>query len=164
MREFLIPIHVREEEELYSAFDPSGLTLSSSLTDYLVDYVEDRKPGETVRIDLIANAEINDGRFRESYDRLLRKLQDRNKRDMLKCNIRAARMMIIGILFILVGLISASQIREIPTVVISTIGSFSVWEASAECIEVLPSLLKKDRILRRMADARIMYTRSDIDK
>ena len=38
MREFLIPIHVREEEELYSAFDPSGLTLSSSLTDYLVDY------------------------------------------------------------------------------------------------------------------------------
>ncbi|WP_139187601.1 hypothetical protein [Sarcina sp. DSM 11001] len=73
-------------------------------------------------------------------------------------------MMIIGILFILVGLVSASQIREIPTVVISTIGSFSVWEASAECIEVLPSLLKKDRILRRMADARIMYTRSDIDK
>lgn len=46
MREFLIPIHVREEEELYSAFDPSGLTLSSSLTDYLVDYVEDRKPGK----------------------------------------------------------------------------------------------------------------------
>ena len=112
MREFLIPIHIREEEELYSAFDPSGLTLSSSLTDYLVDYVEDRKPGETVRIDLIANAEINDGYFRESYDRLLRKLQDRNKRDMLKCNIRAARMMIIGILFILVGLVSASQIRE----------------------------------------------------
>ncbi len=164
MREFIIPIYVREEEELYSAFEPSGLTQSSSLTDYLVDYVEDRKPGETVRIDLIANAEINDGRFRESYAGLLRKLQDRNKRDMLKCNIRAARMMIIGILFILVGLVSASQIREIPTVVISTIGSFSVWEASAECIEVLPSLLKKDRILKRMADAGIIFTRSDIEK
>lgn len=163
MRKFIIPIYVREEEELYSAFDPSGLTLSSSLTDYLEDHVEDRKPGEAICIDLRANAEINDGRFRESYARLLRKLQDRNKRDMLKCNIRAARMMIIGILFILAGLVSAPHIREIPTVVISTIGSFSVWEASAECIEVLPSLLKKDRILKRMADARIIFMRSDIE-
>lgn len=66
--------HVREEEELYSAFDPSGLTLSSSLTDYLEDYVEERKPGEAVCIDLRANAEINDGRFRKSYSRLLRKM------------------------------------------------------------------------------------------
>ena len=54
-------------EKLYSAFDPSGLTLSSSLTEYLEDYVEDRKPGEAVCIDLRANAEINDGRFRKSY-------------------------------------------------------------------------------------------------
>lgn len=74
MREFIIPIYVREEEELYSAFDPSGLTLSSSLTDYLEDYVEDRKPGEAVCIDLRANAEINDGRFRKSYARLLLKM------------------------------------------------------------------------------------------
>ena len=66
--------HVREEEELYSAFDPSGLTLSSSLTEYLEDYVEERKPGEAVCIDLRANAEINDGRFRKSYSRLLRKM------------------------------------------------------------------------------------------
>ncbi|SDL60509.1 hypothetical protein SAMN04487833_1244 [Sarcina sp. DSM 11001] len=41
MREFLIPIHIREEEELYSAFDPSGLTLSSSLTDVSVNPMTD---------------------------------------------------------------------------------------------------------------------------
>ena len=61
-------------EKLYSAFDSSGLTLSSSLTEYLEDYVEERKLGEAVCIDFRANAEINDGRFRKSYARLLRKM------------------------------------------------------------------------------------------
>ena len=162
MSKLTIPIRINEEEELYSPFDPSGLTLSNDLEDYLEKQLENRKPGEDVSIEIVAHVRIDSRRFREAYTQLFQKLQTRNKREMAESHIRAARLLTIGILFILIGIIFAPQIREIPAAVISTIGSFSIWEASAEWIEIFPALRKKERVLKRMADADIVTSGSDI--
>ena len=49
MGEFIIPIRIQEENDLYSEFDPSGMSFSSDLVAYLSDYIEDRRLGEKVR-------------------------------------------------------------------------------------------------------------------
>ena len=48
MGEFIIQVKVMEEKDLFTEFDPSGLSFSSDLAEYMVDYVEDRKLGERV--------------------------------------------------------------------------------------------------------------------
>lgn len=71
------------------------------------------------------------------------------------------RLLGIGVLFIVLGILIAGQVNSVMAAIISTIGSFSVWEASAVWIETLPSLRKKERLLRRLAEAEIRYTRSE---
>lgn len=161
MNEFAIPLCVRDESSLYASFDPSGLKFSSELADYLEDYAQDRLPGEKVCVRITAETEPDMGRFETAYKGFFRQLTVRNRREMLKSNLRALRLLVIGILFIILGLACAAWIKEVPAAVISTIGSFSVWEASAEWIETLPVLRKRDRILKILSDAGISYVGSD---
>ena len=71
------------------------------------------------------------------------------------------RLLIIGILFIVIGISSSNHVNPVIAAIVSTIGSFSVWEASAEWIETLPALRKKEKVLKRIADAEIRYIGSD---
>ena len=45
--------------------------------------------------------------------------------------------------------------------IISTIGSFSVWEASAKWIETLPELKKKERILNLLSEAEMRVKKGE---
>lgn len=160
MSEFIIPINVREEKELYTEYDPSGLSLSSDLTAYLSDYVEDRKLGENVSIEIRSDTEPDMERIRKSFILFIDKLSRRNQREIRRNMINSVRLIVIGIVFIVVGIVSANHINSVIAVIISTIGSFSVWEASAVWIESLPALRKKERLLNKFAEAKIRYTGS----
>lgn len=159
MTNFIIPIQVQDEPSLYSPFDPSGLSLSEELTAYLNDYVEDRRLGEKVCFELHTRGEIGAERFRKACLVYLQKLQKRNKREIVKCSAGALRLLLIGVAFILLGLVLAPKLNEVLAAIVSTIGSFSVWEASAQWIEVLPALRKKDRILTLLSDAEFKILR-----
>jgi hypothetical protein len=61
MKTFCIPIKVEDESDLYDRFLPSGLSFSGELVDYLTDYIEDRKTGEKICIELHADKEPDMG-------------------------------------------------------------------------------------------------------
>ena len=161
MGEFIIPINIGCEKEIYSEFDPSGLAFSSDLTAYLSDYIEDRKLGEQVCIEVRSKTEPDMERLRKAFLLFADKLSRRNKRETIKSKFRVLRLLLIGILFIVVSILTESLIGQVLAVIISTIGSFSVWEASAVWIETLPELRKRDRILRKMSDTEFRYVRGD---
>lgn len=153
MSEFIIPLKTENEQDLYSTLDPSGLSLSVEVTDYLGDYVEERRPGERVCIEVTTASSFDPERFRKSYLLFVQKLPRRNRKEIIKCNLSAVRLLLIGILFIVVGLVFAPKMKEIIAAIISTIGSFSVWEASAQWIEALPALRRKEKVLNILEKA-----------
>ena len=161
MGEFIIPINIGCEKEIYSEFDPSGLSFSSDLTAYLSDYIEDRKLGEQVCIEVRSQTEPDMERLRKAFLLFADKLSRRNKREMIKSKVSALRLLLIGIVFIVVGILTESHIGQVIAVIISTIGSFSVWEASAVWIEPLPELRKRERILIKMSDTEFRYVKGD---
>lgn len=161
MGEFIIPINVGEEKDMYTEYDPSGLSFSSNLTDYLSDYVEDRKLGERVCVEIRSDAEPDMEKIRKAFLLFIEKLSRRNRREIRRNQVNSMRLLLIGTLFIVIGIVSASRINSVAAAIISTIGSFSVWEASAVWIETLPSLKKRERLLNMFAEAEIRYTGSD---
>ena len=161
MGKFIIPIQVKNEQELYSRLAPSGLSFSSELTDYLSDSIEDRRLGESVSIELSAAYPPDTERFKNAYLLYLKKQQERNKKEMAKSRVNALRLLLIGIAFILIGIIFSAFLNEVIAAIISTIGSFSVWEASAVWIETLPVLRKRERLLQMLMKTDIEYLRGE---
>ncbi|MCR4901228.1 MAG: hypothetical protein K6A23_00045, partial [Butyrivibrio sp.] len=82
MSEFVITIHVNDEKELYSEFDPSGMSFSNEFAEYLKDYIEDRKIGEKVCYEVFSYNQIDMERLRKAYLLHLDKLHRRNQRDI----------------------------------------------------------------------------------
>lgn len=161
MEEYLIQVLVNEEKNLYAEYDPSGLSLDRGLIDYLVDCVENRKPGEKVSFEILSDTELDMERIRKAFLRFIDKHSSRNHHEMVRSQANALRLLGIGVLFIVLGILIAGQVNSVMAAIISTTGSFSVWEASAVWVETLPSLRKKERLLRRLAEAEIRYIRSE---
>lgn len=144
---FTIPISAASESDLYEPFDPSGRTLSSGLQAYLASFVEDREVGQEVCVELACAQAIDERRFRESYlghlDSLARRCSTRRR----KRAANALRLLAIGVVFVVAGLVLAGKVGPVPAAIISTIGSFSIWEAAAIWLEDIPSLRKRERVL-----------------
>lgn len=71
------------------------------------------------------------------------------------------RLLLIGVLFIIIGILSGNHMPAIASAIISTIGSFAVWEASAIWIETLPVLRKRERVLNMLAGSGFRFTGSE---
>ena len=150
MNTFCIPIRVDDEADLYDKFLPSGLSFSGELVDYLTDYIEDRKIGEKVCIELHA-AEPDMERFRNTYTAYIEKLIHRNKRETAKIDLQAIMSLALGILFVVAGFTLADRIDRIATEILAAGGSFALWGAIAAFLETLPTLRYKTKLLQQVA-------------
>ena len=159
-KDFLLPVSIRSEQELYSEFDPSGQVLSSSLRDYLSDYIEDRNIGEDVHLVLSSSEEPDMEHFRKAYSSFLDRLIERNRKEANRFKIDSVRLLITGIIFVAAGILLSGLINQVLAVIISTIGSFSIWEASAVWIKTLPNLRAKRLLMKKLAEATIRFEKT----
>ena len=151
MNTFCIPIRVDDEADLYDRFLPSGLSFSGELVDYLTDYLEDRRTGEKVCIELHAASEPDMERFRNTYNAYIHKLIHRNKRETRKVDLQAIMFLAMGIAFVVLGLVLADRIDRIATEILAAGGSFALWGAIAAFLETLPTLRYKTKLLQQVA-------------
>ena len=151
MKQFCIPIKVGNEADLYDRFLPSGMAFSGELVAYLTDYIEDRKPGEQLLIELHASREPNMERFRNTYNAYIHKLIHRNKRETRKVDLQAIMFLAMGIAFVVLGLVLADRIDRIATEILAAGGSFALWGAIAAFLETLPTLRYKTKLLQQVA-------------
>ena len=150
-----VPVRVALESDLYEPFDPSGRALSSGLQAYLASFVEDREIGQEVRVELTCGRAIDERRFQEACLGHLDGLARRCGAQRKKRAANALRLLAIGIVFVVAGLALAGKIGPVPAAIISTVGSFSIWEAAAIWLEDIPSLRKRERVLGVYRRARI---------
>jgi len=157
----VIPICVDDERALYDEFDPENQRLSDAFKGYLEDFIEDRKPGEDVRLALTCSNGFDMERFRRAYRMHIDKLRRRNRRNRVRKTASALRLLGIGVAFVLIGIAFSRSMGEVVAAIVSTIGSFSIWEASAVWIEEMPVIVARERILVMLGEAEIVRQESE---
>ena len=157
MSTFCISVKVEDEKDLYDRFLPSGLSFSSELTAYLENYLEERKLGESVSLELQASQEPDMEHFRSAYHAFREKLIQRNEKAIRQTDLNTIIFLIIGMAFVSVGLTLAGRVDAILAEIISAFGSFALWGAASSFIETLPTLRFKRKRLKKLSDAEIHY-------
>ena len=152
----VIPVCVDDERALYDEFDPAAQRLSDAFKGYLEDYIEDRRPGEGVRLALTCSKGFDMEHFRRAYRLHINRLYRRNRRDRVRKTASALRLLGIGVAFVLIGIAFSRSMGEVVAAIVSTVGSFSIWEASAVWIEEMPVIAARERVLAMLGEAEIV--------
>ena len=152
----IIPICVDDEQALYDEFDPADQRLSDAFKGYLEDFIADRNPGERVRLELLSSNGFDLERFRRAYRLHIDRLRQRNRKDRVRKTASALRLLGIGVAFVLIGFAFARSMGEVAAAIVSTIGSFSIWEASAVWIEEMPMITARERVLAVLSETKIV--------
>ncbi len=157
MNTFCIPIKVEDENDLYDRFLPSGLSFSGDLTAYLEDYLEDRRLGESVTLELQASQMPDMEHFRKTFHVFVEKLIERNRRKIRLADWKAILFQVMGISFVGIGLVLSGRVDTIADEIISAVGSFAMWSAASTFIETLPTLRLEQTRLKLFSKAEIRY-------
>ncbi|MDO4537880.1 MAG: hypothetical protein Q4B54_06945 [Coriobacteriales bacterium] len=152
---FTVPIHSSSESELFETFDPGGTRLSSGLKHYLETFVEDRVAGQEVRLELSCAGGMDIARFEQAYRAYIDALIKRCRSKRAGLIAHALCLLAIGVAFVFVGLACAEILSPVPSAIVSTVGSFSIWEASSIWIVEMPELRKREHVLD-------IYRRADV--
>ena len=157
MYKLCIPIKVEDENDLYDRFLPSALSFSGELRSYLEDYLEDRKLGERVCLELQAPQTLDLEHFRKTFHVFMEKLIERNKRDIRLADLKAVLFLILGMAFVTIGIALAGVVDSLVAEIISAVGSFALWGAISTFLETLPTLRVLKKRLELFSKAEIRY-------
>ena len=123
-------IKIENEDELYNQFDEFEETLSEDLISYINNKSEITSIKEKEDIEVISTNKIDENKFKKSFEKycdeqliLINRQQNINRTKKIG-------MLIVGIVFIIFSILLTDKINLIVLEIISTIGSFSIWESA----------------------------------
>ena len=149
-----IKINIKDEEELYNSFDKYGETLSEDL----ISYINSKALiNDNYDIEIISKNKVNQEKFNNAF---LNYCDDELKRIDIKYKINKTKqiwMLMIGIIFIAFSIILTNKVNLIILEIISTIGSFSIWE-SADSFLLESKAIKFDKYkMIKLKNSNIKY-------
>ncbi|SDB50072.1 hypothetical protein [Butyrivibrio sp. INlla16] len=148
---FEIEVKVEQESDLYNHFDSRELMPSDDLIAYISNRLEERPLGEKIALSF-TGAEIDKEKFKRAMDDF-RKIQTRKLvKERQRALANSIRLLITGIIFVIAGITLAGVMNEVVAAVVSTIGSFSIWEAANKWLQVLPALRMKSHVYEVLSD------------
>ncbi len=127
---FKININVNDEKELYNTFDKYNETLSEDLLSYINDKNELLNLKENILIEIIMATNIDEKRFIDCFENYCN-----NRLELVEIEERInitkmLYLLMIGMMFIMFSMILNNKVNIIILEIISTIGSFSIWESA----------------------------------
>ncbi len=126
----MIKIKINNEEDLYNSFDLFAETLSDDLISYINNKLDISSIKEIEDIEIIATKKIDEEKFKKAFFKYCdEQLLLINKKQKINTT-KQIWMLLIGIVFIIFSLVLANKINVITLEIISTIGSFSIWESA----------------------------------
>ena len=121
-------IKIDDEHELYNSFDQFEETLSEDLISYINSKEEIASIKENIEI--VSSKKIDENKFKKSFQKYCdEQLIIINKQQKIN-RTKQIWMLIIGIVFIIFSILLADRVNIIILEIISTIGSFSIWESA----------------------------------
>ena len=149
---FEIFVYVEQEKELYNSFDRHHMSLSGDLKDYIAEQLAERPLGEKVRIIFSSLEAISSEQLGKAFSHFIseqsNKLEKERKRTLFQC----ARLLLIGIAFVMLGIFLEPYANVVVATIISTVGSFSIWEAANRWLIELPRIKILKRVVSFLQD------------
>ena len=123
-------IKIESEEELYNSFDQFEETLSEDLISYINNKSELTSIKQKEDIEIISTKKIDENKFRKSFEKYCDEQLIRINRQQKINKTKQIGMLIVGIIFIIFSILLTDKMNVIILEIISTIGSFSIWESA----------------------------------
>ncbi len=123
-------IKIDNENELYNPFDKFEETLSEDLISYINNKSEITPIKQKEDIEIISAKEIDENKFKNSFKKYCDEQLILINRQQKINRTKQVGMLIVGIVFIIFSIILTDKINIIILEIISTIGSFSIWESA----------------------------------
>ncbi len=148
----IIKLRLKTENDLYNPLDPDRTVLSSEVKEYLSERFQERRRGDSVELRILSEEALDQNAVRTA----LKNWVDAEKQAMKISNRKSLMaqtiLFIFGFLLILSSILLSGKIPAIWEAVLSTIGSFSIWEASGRWMIRRPQLNAKRIILEQLSD------------
>ena len=123
-------IKIDNENELYNSFDKFDETLSEDLISYINNKEEIASIKEKEDIEIISLVKIDENKFKNAFCKYCNEQLILINRKQKINRTKQIWLLIIGILFIIFSITLTDRINVIILEIISTIGSFSIWESA----------------------------------
>ncbi len=123
-------IKISDEHELYNSFDKFEETLSEDLISYINNKEEIASIKEKENIEIISTKKIDENKFKKSFQKYCDEQLIVINRQQKINRTKQIGMLFVGIIFIIFSIILTDKINLIILEIISTIGSFSIWESA----------------------------------
>ena len=150
-------IKIDNENELYNPFDKFEETLSEDLISYINNKAEITSIKQKEDIEIISEKEIDENKFINCFKKycdeqliLINRQQKINRAKQLG-------MLVVGIIFIIFSIILADKNNIIILEIISTIGSFSIWESANSWLMQSRAIRFKKRKAMKLKNSEIKF-------
>ena len=123
-------IKINNEDELYNSFDKFEETLSEDLIAYINNKSEIASIKQKEDIEIVSEKKIDENKFKKSFEKYCDEQLILINRQQKINRTKQIGMLIVGIIFIIFSILLTDKISIIILEIISTIGSFSIWESA----------------------------------
>lgn len=142
-------IKIDNEEQLYNSFDEYEETLSDDLISYINNKLDIVSIKDKEDIEISTLKQIDENKFIQSFKKYCDEQLIIIKRKQKINTTKQICLLIVGVLFIIFSIALTERINVIVLEIISTIGSFSIWESANSWLLQSKTLkLEKLRILK----------------
>ena len=149
---FEIDLNIERESDLYNPLDPTGMTISSDIAQYIEDQLDDREVGESLTLSVFCPEPVDEKRLHDAMVHMEEKIGRRLHKEKRALQANSLRLVLIGVAFILIGILGKDVLNVVLSSIVGTIGSFSIWEAANAWLQQIPRIRKEQRILRAISD------------
>ena len=146
----IIKLKIDEEKDLYDPFDP-GKNLSNEVIGYIMKKAGNKNLLDTIHLQIISNQPVNENDVRTAISEGIKSTAKELQRKKKSTVFSQIRLLIIGVALIALSLFLSSRISTLFNTVLTTIGSFSIWESANNTIIKLPKLMLQNKVLKRLA-------------
>lgn len=158
---FEIRVKIDREEDLYCGFDETGLTLSDDVLTYITQALRERHKIEKLRLSFVSNLDLDEGRLEKAIGQYMESVGRNVKREKRSSWLNSLRLLTIGVIFVILGLVFENHMGAVAAAIISTIGSFSVWEAANVWIQEFPLIREKERAVSFLQQSELVIEDAD---
>lgn len=130
MDTFKIEINIKEESDLYNSFDRYNKTLSEDLISYVSKKLELATIKDQIQIEIISDEKLDEKSIKTTFEEYCDEQLKINAKNSKMNTTKQIWLLVIGLVFISISFALSSISESLLYTVISTIGSFSIWESA----------------------------------
>ena len=142
----VIKLKVKKEEDLYNPFDPDRTILCDDVRNYVIDRLKERHLREDIELHVISEEQLDQDALRNAFRIWIETEEESIKKENAGNQLRQFLLLAVGIGFIAANLVLHDHLHAVGQTIISTIGAFSIWEASNSWL-IRSTWIKSRRIM-----------------